>query len=206
MSDHGDFDATRQRLWDELVAIHDSWHQYRYLYVESRERVRMLNACARWFFASVQRLLVRDVILGISRLTDPLTVGGFDNLVLRRLVLDPAVSQHDGLAEQLKRLISDVETRAAPIRKHRNKYIAHLDHATAVNPADNVLPGVSVSEISGLIESMEAIYNLHGGRVRQSDSEFALAAMGSVESLALVLEGSERWKKFETITEHLKAQ
>src|SRR2546427_9015634 len=42
------------------------------------------NACARWFFGSTQRLLIREVLLGIARLTDSPSIGAFDNLTDRK--------------------------------------------------------------------------------------------------------------------------
>ena len=92
------FADTRTRIWNEIVSLHDAWAQYRYLFNESNERVQLLNTCASWFFATTQRLLMREVILGISRLTDPVKFGRFDNLVLSSLLLSPArfLANRDG--------------------------------------------------------------------------------------------------------------
>ena len=62
-----DFDKVRGRIGNELVMLNDAWSQYRFLFA-SPDRVEILNACGEWHFATTQRLLLREVILGISRL------------------------------------------------------------------------------------------------------------------------------------------
>lgn len=192
------FDAARKRLWDELVSLHDTWAEYNYLYGD-KDRVRLLNACAPAFFARHERLLLREVILGISRLTDPPKTGKFDNLVLESLVLDPAVAEHEGLREELEPAIKAAVTAAAPIRTHRNKYIAHLDHGTAIGSPSEPLPGLKGKAITAVVTAMGEVYNVHGGRVRESHAFFESSSLGGADALVRILEKSERWRLWREI-------
>jgi hypothetical protein len=153
----------------------------------------MLNACARWFFGSTQRLMMRDVILGISRLTDPPKTGKHANLVLASLLEDPDIGKYRGLRIQLEKAIQKVKADAAPIRYHRDKYIAHLDEPTAVEATKNPLPGIKKGLIGQILDEMGKAYNVHGSRTRDSHAFFHLAALGSAKSLVEILESSERW-------------
>ena len=153
----------------------------------------MLNACARWFFGSTQRLMMRDVILGISRLTDPPKTGKHSNLVLASLLEDPRIAKHRGLRSELEKSIEKVKVDAAPIRHHRDKYIAHLDELTAVEATKNPLPGIKKGLIGQIINEMGKAYNVHGSRTRDSHAFFELTALGSARSLVEILETSERW-------------
>src|SRR6266566_7380600 len=108
MNDAESFDARRKRLWDELVILHDAWAQYSFLFNESQERIELLNACARWYFGTTQRLLMREVILGVSRLTDPPKTGKHANLVLASLLDDPSIDKHRGLRGELDKAIKKV--------------------------------------------------------------------------------------------------
>jgi len=123
-----EFDDSRKRLWDEIVLLHDAREQYLLLFGHSPERLEMLNACAAWFFGLVQRALLREQILGISRLTDPVKMGAKTNLVLRSLLADPALLGKGAVLAELEVAIGEAEATAKPIRAHRHKYIAHLDH------------------------------------------------------------------------------
>lgn len=194
-----EFDVARKRIWDELVHLHDAWDQYRELYGHSAERIKLLNACAGWFFGVHQRLLMRETVLGISRLTDPLTSGTRSNLVLSTLLLDPELQNRRDLAAEIQRRIAEVTEAAASVRAHRNKYIAHLDHAVAMATADEPLPGLSRAAITAVIETMEDVYNLHGGAILDSHAMFELAPLGSVKALIRILEDSDRWKKWQEI-------
>lgn len=191
------FDARRKKLWDELVILHDIWAQYVYLFNESEERIRLLNACARWFFGTTQRLMMREVILGISRLTDPRKTGKHANLVLSSLLDDPGINHHQGLRAELEKAIEKVKVAAAPIRHHRDKYIAHLDEGTAVEATRHPLPGIKKGLIRQVIDDMGAVYNMHGSRTRDSHAFFELTALGSAQSLVEILVGSPRWAKWQ---------
>jgi hypothetical protein len=193
MSQATAFDASRTKVWNELVILNDVWAQHAYLFTESEERLRMLNACARWFFGSMQRLMMRDVILGISRLTDPPKTGKHANLVLASLLEDPKIGKYRGLRSQLDKAIGKVKADAAPIRYHRDKYIAHLDEPTAVEATKNPLPGIKKGLIGQIIQEMGKAYNIHGNRTRDSHAFFQLTPLGSAESLVEILESSEQW-------------
>lgn len=190
-----DFGPIRKQLWNDLVNLHDAWAQYRFLF-HDEERVRMLNACARWFFGLTQRLLLRDVILGISRLTDPVQSGKHSNLVIASHLLDPAVDQHPGLREQLQAMVDDATRIASSIRVHRHKYIAHRDHATALGAEDAPLPGIRSATITEAITAMEDAYNIHGATIHESHASFELTPIGGADALVRILEASERWQKW----------
>ena len=196
MTETESFDARRKRLWDELVMLHDAWAQYSYLFNESQERIELLNACARWFFGTTQRLLMREVILGVSRLTDPPKTGKHANLVLESLLDDPTIDKYVGLRKDIDKAIKQIKVDAAPIRHHRDKYIAHLDERTAVEATTNPLPGLKKGLIRQIIDDMGRVYNMHGGKTRESHAFFELSALGSAQSLVEILEDSERWAKW----------
>jgi hypothetical protein len=191
-----EFDTWRKRIWDELVWLHDSWEQYKTLF-HSTERVTLLNVCARWYFGSTQRLLLREVILGISRLTDPLEIGGRTNLVIRTLLLDPALNVREDVKNELTQAIQAAVVAAQPFRKHRHKYIAHLDHAVAIGSEDEPLPGLRREEITRVVGLMEAAYNVHGSRIRDSYAMFEMNALGNVDALIAILESSTKWERWQ---------
>jgi AbiU2 len=200
------FEIARNRIWDELVSLCDAWAQYQYLYVESQERVEMLNATARWFFGLTQRLLIREVILSIARLTDPVRTGRFDNLVLESLLADPMLEGRPEFIADLRERISLVRIAATSIRKHRDKRIAHLDHATAIGNADTVLPGLPRADVQAVITGMGAIYQRHSSMIRNTDRSLELKPLGGAEALTAILEKSDRWLKWKEIAERKRTE
>ena len=144
---------------------------------------------------------MREVILGVSRLTDPLKTGGYENLVISRLLEDPLVAQYPGLREELSAAIEKAIVAAGPLRAHRNKYIAHLDHATAIGSPDAPLPGLKRETISDAIQALEAAYNIHGLRIRESHTFFDLSPTGGADALLASLESSTTWKDWQALQE-----
>lgn len=191
-----EFDTARKRLWDEIVMLHDAWDQYEVLFAHSSERVRMLNACAGWFFNLTQRVLLRETILGISRVTDPAKTGQFENLTLGVLLRDPALSEQPEVKAALRAAITAAVDAAGPIRTHRNKYIAHLDHRTATGTAEEPLPGLPRSSIGAVVTAIEDAYQVHSQRVRDAHTFFDVDAPLDAKALVRILEASERWRRY----------
>jgi hypothetical protein len=81
-----EFLDVRNKLFDEIVLLTDLWTQYNVLFMTSRETVDRLNDHARWFFRTVQRTFVHELILGISRITDPAASLGRKNVTLAALL------------------------------------------------------------------------------------------------------------------------
>ena len=148
---------SRKRLYDEIVILHDSWAQYRFLFTESNERMQLLNVCGSWFFRTTQRNLLREVVLGISRLTDPIKTGKFDNLTIGMLLLDLSIDSHIGLRDRLDAAVAAAIGAADPMRPHRHKYIAHLDHPTALGSAVSPIPALARQQITDAINALDFI-------------------------------------------------
>ena len=163
------------------------------------ERVAMLNACARWFFGSTRRLLIREVLLGIARLTDSPRIGALDNLTVAILLRDPALKGQARVRARLRRRIASAIKIAQPIRTHRNKDIAHLDHALVQGASTVVLPKVPSGTVSKVLRALAAAYNEHGRSVLNTDTSFELRPLGSVDALIRILESSDRWAKVRTL-------
>lgn len=194
------FDDARRRLWNELVGVHDSWYQYEVL-GESPERAAMLSACAGWFFGLVQRLLLREVLLGLSRLTDNAATGRNTNLVLHTLLQDPALIAHPETARRISDAIATATSAVAPMRVHRHKYIAHLDHAVALGQPGSLPSGVSRETISAAVNLVEEPYRIHSRTIRESEPSFEVSTTGGAPALIRILETSDRWQRFKQIQE-----
>lgn len=190
-----EFEEGRNLLWNEIVHLHNNWEQYQKLYSHSKSRVQVLNACAPAFFAVTQVVLLRETILGISRLTDPPRQGGYDNLTLDFLLSDPRLSDQEELREELKEAIEKAKSEAGPIRSRRNKTLAHLDFATATGSSDEPLQSLSKDVITKTVQLIEEPYKLHNARLHDTHTSFDVHSLGDADALVRVLESSDRWHK-----------
>ena len=120
MTEHeDDFLEIRNRLFTELVLLTDLWEQYRVLFMSSARQVKRLNEHARWFFATVQRVFLHQIIIGISRITDPAASGRQRNVTLAALLQDPRLreleAQHAALAAEVETVRAAASPRSTGI-------------------------------------------------------------------------------------------
>src|SRR5438477_5717011 len=96
----------------------------------SQATVDLLNATAPAFFLRHQRLLVDDIFLSLSRLTDNRMSGPRrkhqENLVLSQL-LDLPEPELAHLRADLRRKWTVIAKAAEPVREYRHKRLAHTD-------------------------------------------------------------------------------
>jgi len=181
-----DFLSIRNHLFQEIALLSDLWEQYRTLFLTSATRVTRLNEHARWFFASVQRAFLNQLILGISKITDPAKSGSRRNVSLLALLEDPRLAEKPKLSSSLVAQIDEVTRAAASIRSHRNKTVAHLDHAVAFGY--DPLPQVTLDQIGSSIALVQQIHHLYGTELLDSDAYYRIHASGSAEQLLETLE------------------
>lgn len=128
-----------QRVSDESAAkiqrLQDHWslgklrlREFRYLFVESEDRVRFLNVITGGaFLYEVQLLLWDDLMLCVSRLTDRKETAGHKNLSIGLLPELPEVEADQVFLSEMQRLVKAAVQFAKPCRQYRDKRISHLD-------------------------------------------------------------------------------
>jgi HEPN superfamily AbiU2-like protein len=127
----GGVDRLYDPLKTEAVWAHAKWQIWRGLY-GNRGRIEILKDSAAGFFSILQGTLFDDVLMAISRLTDPRGSGERENLTLDHLSeylgnagLRAAQTEFDAI---LARLRAD----CTAIRELRNKVLSHRDLAATL--------------------------------------------------------------------------
>jgi hypothetical protein len=115
-------------LWQELALLRIEWGEFIELFGEKPSRVDLMNEAAPAFFTMVQCLLWEETLLSITRLTDPPSTLGKDNLTIRRLA---SCINHETTAQEVTRCTEEAVTAADFCRDWRNRRIAHRDLALA---------------------------------------------------------------------------
>ncbi len=115
-------------LWQEVALLRIEWGEFIELFGEKPGRVDLMNEAAPAFFTMVQRLLWEETLLSITRLTDPPSSVGKDNLTIRRLA---SCIDHGATAEAVTGFTDEAVKAAEFCRDWRNRRIAHRDLALA---------------------------------------------------------------------------
>jgi hypothetical protein len=112
------------------------WQVYKQLYDGSKKRIDLLNATGSYVFYILQILFTNEMILGISKLTDPahskVRGANIANLSIRRLIEKVDGRSDRELKNNLNNQIKLLADSAKPFRAQRNKLVAHRDLATSL--------------------------------------------------------------------------
>jgi hypothetical protein len=145
-------------LKNEAMLAHAEFQLWEELYATHPDRVAILNATAGGFFAMLSPIIIDNVTMRLSRLTDPPGSGSRRNLVLRQLI--PLVDQTSSDAKAFVDKLDELDAACEAMRVQRNKRMAHLDLSSAtVNGADP-LPGVRVRDMRKALEILQEALNI----------------------------------------------
>ena len=146
-----------QQLRSEVIGVHYHWKIFRQLFF-SQEVVNLLNNSAERFFF-VLRLDLLDLIpLGLGRLTDSsMTLNKYPNVTLEQLIdsLDP--NSHSELIVVLREGLADIRSKCVRIENWRNKWAAHRDFNTVIEPITKI--GFSPAEVETVLAALRSFMN-----------------------------------------------
>ena len=143
----------------EVVWLHGRWIIYRQLHGTSQERVDVLNRSAATFFNVLQKILLHDVQLSLSKLGDPAGSGSRKNLTLAALVESLEGAGESLVAGKLRPLVATFDSTCKELRHRRNKWIAHFDLNMMLGSKVEALEGPSRTEIEAALEALRKVMN-----------------------------------------------
>ncbi|MCI0624487.1 MAG: hypothetical protein L0387_23045 [Acidobacteria bacterium] len=173
------------RLWNECVLLHWKWEEFVTLFGTSPERLALLNKAAGAFFRVVQDTLWEDVLLHISRLTDPPRSAGKDTLSLQRL----PVLVDDTIKPEVEKQLEACLTACEFARDWRNRRLAHRDLRLALDDPTSVpLAPASRKAVKDALAAIAALLNSVELRYTGLTVMYDLHPLGNAECLLCVLQ------------------
>ncbi len=189
-------DGVYRELQIEITWLHGRWIIYRQLFGKSKKRVDLLNECASAFFYIIQDVLLGEVQVSLSKLTDPATSGKFDNLSLEQLHARLAKYGDQQLTAQARSVLDQIHSKCKPFRAWRNKRLAHLDLTTAMKSKPDPLPGISRQMIEDSLELVRKFMNMIEGHYNDSEVGYQHFIMHSDgEALLAMLQYGLRYEE-----------
>ena len=121
------------------------------------KHVEHLNLVGGELFADIQRALQDDLLLRVSRLTDPPESAGKGNLTVQRL---PDLCERGGLREKVQEQVDVAVCAARTARTHRNQRISHTDLTYALG--DKELESNTLRLLRKVLDAVHAAVELVG--------------------------------------------
>ncbi len=178
-------------LWQEVARIHKKWAEYVALFGTNSTRIELMNEAAPSFFHTVNDALWENMLLHISRLTDPPeTLGkggrltGKSNLSLRRLVTELAKNP---TAPNIDEPVKQAIQRSAFARDWRNRRIAHKDFALALGLPATPLDHASRAAVAQGLAAFSDVLNAVSAHYLDSTTMFELGSASPEASSVLHL-------------------
>ena len=156
-------------LWQEMAWIHVKWHEYCELFGTRPSRVDLLNEAAPLFFRIVQDSLFQDILIHITRLTDPPESCGKENLTILRI---PSLLRDEQARAKVNELIKIACEKREFCRDWRNRRIAHADYRLALNEETQPLEGASRQKVKEALEAISNVLNLVQHHCTRGKSRF----------------------------------
>jgi hypothetical protein len=181
-----DVDEVFQELKTEVTWLHARWITYRQLFAHSPKRIDLLNECASTFFYTIQDVLIGDVQIALSKLTDPARTGANKNLSLEQLQERIEKRGEPNLQATLRQILDQLKQKCVPFRTWRNKRLAHLDLTTAMKSTPNPLPGVSRQMVEEALELVRKYLNAIEINYDKSETGYEHFIMTATDGEALI--------------------
>lgn len=125
-----EFGSLFYHLYNETVWLTIKWLEYNELYGTKPSRIDLMNQVAPQIFFIIEKTLWNDLLLGISRITDP------SETYKKRNITFQAIPKHIEDAELKNSIEIDIKgiiEKTQFCRDWRNRSIAHFDYDLNIN-------------------------------------------------------------------------
>lgn len=175
-------EVMREATWLMLT-----WQEYKTLYTTNEKRVELLNQSAPVFFRVVQGAMLNQVLLYLTRLTDPVSHGkDRNNLTVRAL---PSVSP-TVIRDRLQAAVDDAVKSAEFAKVLRDKRIAHSDLASVFGKDMMDIPVPTRQMIEASIQAVWNVVSILGSYANDEISpELVYGPEGGEQLLLLICKG-----------------
>src|SRR5437588_201550 len=157
-------------LVEEALRIRYAWGNYRFLFVDTQERVNILNATAPDFFHWMQGLNANEVFMGVARLTDNSKVAGNPTASLAQLLDATNWQASDPTRwQKYSAALTSVLEVCKSCRTYRHKRLGHFDLSIALKVLP--IPAVTVREVDTALDAIESFINAVHMELRPDHSQ-----------------------------------
>lgn len=141
-----------QAVNQQITQLSHRWHIFRQLYDSGQESIDLLNRSGSIVFGLLQKLLIDDAILIISRLTDPGGSSSQENASVANLLNRARVILNTTDRDKFEKRLGAIRANVKSLRTHRNKAIAHADLEHAAS--EKALPPLTYDEIENAMTDL----------------------------------------------------
>ncbi|GJL73385.1 MAG: hypothetical protein NMNS01_25840 [Nitrosomonas sp.] len=141
-----------EKSQQELTHLYYRWIMYVQIFGTNTHRIDLVNQTASNFLIEFQWLVIDNMVLALSKFTDPVRMRGNDNLSFPYLIEHIKKTDKNEIVDDLKQTLKDLNETTKHFRDIRNKRIAHNDMAVSLDSDESPLPGVSRADVNAALK------------------------------------------------------
>jgi hypothetical protein len=189
-----------RHIYDELLSevawMHERWLTYLELFSDNPKRIELLNEAAGGFFYIIHDVLLDEVQITLSKITDPAKTGKYLNLSLEQLQSKLEMYGDPGLSVQCRATLDVLNEQCTAFRIRRHKKLAHLDLTTTLKLSPQPLPSISRSMIEDALQSVRTYMNAIEGHYNDSEYGYEdFITLDGADALLATLRGGLRYEE-----------
>ena len=143
---------TFEKAKQELTHLHYRWIMYVQIFGTNSHRIDLINQTASNLLMEFQWLVIDNMVLALSKFTDPARMRGNDNLSFPYLIEQVEKTDKNNIVNDLRKILEELNKATEHFRDIRNKRIAHNDLAVSLDSEESPLPGVSRADVNGALK------------------------------------------------------
>ncbi len=190
-----DFGSLLYTLHNEITWLTFRWIEFKELFGTKKSRIELMNEVAPSFFFTVQKILRENLMLGITKITDPVKSAGKKNATI--IGIPEFIIEDSRFKKELEEDIQEILKSATFCRDWRNRWIAHLDYEIAINNQNaKPLESATRQKLKITIEKIQEFYNKVEFKYFKSTTGFKyFSSHRGAVSLLYTIENGQRFNK-----------
>ena len=141
-----------EKAQQELTHLYYRWIMFVQMFGGNAHRIDVINRTSSNLLMEFHWLVLDNMVLSLSKLTDPAGMRGNSNLSLPYLIDEIEKTDKKDIVPELKATLEELNAAVEHFRKIRNKRIAHNDLAVVLGGDESTLPGVSRADVNNALK------------------------------------------------------
>ena len=140
---------------NDFININVKWKEYQELFMSHESRISVLNDTASFFFYNIQRIMIDDLVVNITRLAESSSAGSrkSKNATLKTII---DLIEDQSLQQRLRVLYSRINKDMGKLNTWRRKKVAHRDYFIHTNAVSKPQIGLEPKDIRQTLSSIES--------------------------------------------------
>ena len=180
-------------LRTEVITLELYWHMFRQLYDAGPEVANLLHETAGIFFGGLRIMSLDNIVLRITKLTDPAKQGKYENAALYSLVAE--IDPNNGLWSEINSKLKVLSNTCVRLRDIRDKIVSHHDAKTKLGKS--TIASAPKKDFEDAIQLSKDVFNM-ACKALVIDEKYHLHEVvyqGTADELLRRLRESEKYRE-----------